>query len=75
MGGGKRPKDLFKPVSRAYTARNKPLYHNCQLWAPDGQLLCTCDVKKALWYVEKGLGSKLYASLVLKRNIVQLNTN
>ncbi|XP_015610219.1 exonuclease 3'-5' domain-containing protein 2 [Cephus cinctus] len=38
-------------------ARNKPLYHNCCLQAPDGEMLCTCDRKKAEWYVSKGLGS------------------
>lgn len=36
--------------------RNKPLYHNCYLQAPDGDILCTCDRKKAEWYVTKGLG-------------------
>ncbi|KAG7200487.1 hypothetical protein KM043_001053 [Ampulex compressa] len=36
--------------------RNKPLYHNCYLQAPDGDTLCTCDQKKAQWYVSKGLG-------------------
>ncbi|XP_034193560.1 exonuclease 3'-5' domain-containing 2 [Osmia lignaria lignaria] len=37
--------------------RNKPLYHNCYLQAPDGDILCTCDRKKAEWYVTKGLGN------------------
>ncbi|XP_051156640.1 exonuclease 3'-5' domain-containing protein 2 [Leptopilina boulardi] len=37
-------------------ARNKPLYHNCYLQAPDGDTLCTCDRKKAEWYVAKELG-------------------
>lgn len=37
-------------------ARNKPLYHNCYLQAPDGETLCTCDKKKAEWYVSKQLG-------------------
>lgn len=36
--------------------RNKPLYHNCYLQAPDGDTLCTCDRKKAEWYITKGLG-------------------
>lgn len=36
--------------------RNKPLYHNCYLQAPDGEILCTCDRKKAEWYITKGLG-------------------
>ncbi|KAM3960146.1 exonuclease 3'-5' domain-containing 2 [Aphomia sociella] len=38
-----------------HATRSKPLYHNCFLQAPDGELLCTCDNKKALWYVEKQL--------------------
>lgn len=42
--------------TRAYVTRKKPLYHNCQLISPDGQLLCTCDLKKAQWYIEKDLG-------------------
>lgn len=37
-------------------ARNKPLYHNCYLQAPDGDILCTCDRKKAEWYLAKQLG-------------------
>ncbi|XP_054715998.1 exonuclease 3'-5' domain-containing protein 2-like [Uloborus diversus] len=36
--------------------RQKPMYDNCQLVAPDGELLCSCDKGKAEWYVEKGLG-------------------
>ena len=45
---------------RAYSARKKPLYHNCQLQAPDSQLLCTCDESKANWYIDKGLGGQLF---------------
>ncbi|CAL4069078.1 unnamed protein product, partial [Meganyctiphanes norvegica] len=47
----------IKPIVRAYSLRKSPLYHNCQLLAPDDEPLCTCDPKKALWYVEKGLGT------------------
>ncbi|XP_012223059.1 exonuclease 3'-5' domain-containing protein 2 [Linepithema humile] len=36
--------------------RVKPLYHNCYLQAPDGDILCTCDRKKAEWYITKKLG-------------------
>ncbi|KAL4707173.1 hypothetical protein ACJJTC_018908 [Scirpophaga incertulas] len=36
--------------------RKKPLYHNCYLQAPDGDVLCTCDSKKAMWYAERQLG-------------------
>ncbi|XP_076651374.1 exonuclease 3'-5' domain-containing 2 [Halictus rubicundus] len=39
--------------------RNKPLYHNCYLQAPDGDTLCTCDRKKAEWYITKGLGEAI----------------
>ncbi|KAK2587500.1 hypothetical protein KPH14_003200 [Odynerus spinipes] len=37
--------------------RKKPLYHNCYLQAPDGDILCTCDRKKAEWYVKKNLAN------------------
>lgn len=36
--------------------RKTPLYHNCQLLAPDNHPLCTLDPKKAQRYVDKGLG-------------------
>ncbi|KAJ8733713.1 hypothetical protein PYW07_014264 [Mythimna separata] len=35
--------------------RAKPLYNNGYLEAPDGELLCRCDNKKALWFVNKEL--------------------
>lgn len=38
--------------------RKSPLYDNCFLHAPDGQPLCTCDRKKAQWYLDKGIGGK-----------------
>ncbi|XP_012283463.1 exonuclease 3'-5' domain-containing protein 2 [Orussus abietinus] len=46
-----------KPHKNSIPARNKPLYHNCYLEAPDGEVLCTCDRKKAEWYIAKGLGT------------------
>jgi len=42
--------------ARGNAVRKSPLYHNCMLQAPDGQILCTCDIKKAEWYVKKGIG-------------------
>lgn len=54
-----RQKDINKILRRAYTTRNKPLYDNCYLEAPDGDLLCTIDKKKAEWYVKKGLGVEI----------------
>ena len=50
------------------STRKTPLYHNCMLEAPDGQLLCTCDTKKAHWYIAKGIGyqvkSKPYSGVI-----------
>ncbi|KAG7510604.1 exonuclease 3' [Solea senegalensis] len=45
-----------KPLGVGYSARKSPLYDNCFLYAPDGQPLCTCDKKKAKWYLDKGIG-------------------
>ncbi|XP_055721590.1 exonuclease 3'-5' domain-containing protein 2 isoform X1 [Salvelinus fontinalis] len=45
-----------KPLGVGYSARKSPLYDNCFLHAPDGQPLCTCDKKKAKWYLDKGIG-------------------
>ncbi|XP_054017564.1 exonuclease 3'-5' domain-containing protein 2 isoform X2 [Dryobates pubescens] len=45
-----------KPLGVGYSARKSPLYDNCFLHAPDGQPLCTCDHKKAQWYLDKGIG-------------------
>lgn len=33
----------------------KPVYENCKMVAPDGEMLCFCDKRKMLWYLEKGL--------------------
>ncbi|XP_041810563.1 exonuclease 3'-5' domain-containing protein 2 isoform X2 [Chelmon rostratus] len=45
-----------KPLGVGYSARKSPLYDNCFLHAPDDQPLCTCDKKKAKWYLDKGIG-------------------
>ncbi|XP_053694716.1 exonuclease 3'-5' domain-containing protein 2 [Sabethes cyaneus] len=42
-------------IKRSMATRAKPLYDNCLMQAPDGDLLCTCDRKKAEWYVSKEL--------------------
>lgn len=49
-------KNKRKPLGVGYSARKSPLYDNCFLHAPDGQPLCTCDKKKAKWYLDKGIG-------------------
>lgn len=48
--------NLSKLSARSVPTRKTPLYHNCLLIAPDGCLLCTCDRKKAEWYVNRCLG-------------------
>uniref|UniRef100_A0A8D0G736 Exonuclease 3'-5' domain-containing protein 2 n=1 Tax=Sphenodon punctatus TaxID=8508 RepID=A0A8D0G736_SPHPU len=48
-------KQKRKPLGVGYSARKSPLYDNCFLHAPDGQPLCTCDRKKAQWYLDKGI--------------------
>lgn len=45
--------------SRYSVPRQKPMYDNCQLLAPDGELLCICERRKAEWYVYKGLGESV----------------
>lgn len=47
---------IQKEFKRSFATRVKPLYQNCLLQAPDGELLCTCDRKKAQWYVHKDIG-------------------
>lgn len=42
---------------RAFCPRKSPLYENAFMLAPDGDVLCTCDTKKAEWYVSKGLAT------------------
>uniref|UniRef100_A0A182VWI9 Exonuclease 3'-5' domain-containing protein 2 n=1 Tax=Anopheles minimus TaxID=112268 RepID=A0A182VWI9_9DIPT len=61
-GGSSKSKKLLtqqnnqKTNKRYHSTRTKPLYHNCLMQAPDGELLCTCDRRKAEWYVERELG-------------------
>ncbi|XP_035206691.1 exonuclease 3'-5' domain-containing protein 2-like [Stegodyphus dumicola] len=47
---------LPKSKGRYSKPRKKSMYDNCQLVAPDGELLCSCDRSKAEWYVNKNLG-------------------
>ncbi|XP_041764587.1 exonuclease 3'-5' domain-containing protein 2 [Anopheles merus] len=61
-GGSSKSKKLLAPQNnqkgnkRYHSTRTKPLYHNCLMQAPDGELLCTCDRRKAEWYVQRELG-------------------
>ncbi|XP_059620765.1 exonuclease 3'-5' domain-containing protein 2 [Phlebotomus argentipes] len=46
---------VTKESKRMFSTRSRPLYYNCFMQAPDGELLCTMDVRKADWYIAKGL--------------------
>ncbi|EDS34334.1 3'-5' exonuclease [Culex quinquefasciatus] len=48
-------KNSVLELKRSMSTRAKPLYDNCIMTAPDGEVLCTCDRKKAEWYVIKEL--------------------
>ena len=61
-------KKSVKP--NGHSTLKKPLYDNSKLEAPDGQLLCVCDSKKAMWYVHKDLGKVIQTEPTL---IVRLN--
>lgn len=50
---------MKKPQTRGISTRSKTLYDNCLMEAPDGELLCTCDRKKAQWYVDQNLGQEV----------------
>ncbi|XP_052831593.1 exonuclease 3'-5' domain-containing protein 2 [Octopus bimaculoides] len=65
-----KKKDSLRAHSlRAYNLRRNPLYDNCQLLAPDNQILCTCDSRKAKWYLHKGLGELVSENpLVIRLN-------
>lgn len=45
--------------------RKRVLYSNCFMQAPDGQVLCVCDAKKAQWYCEKDLAGTLTVSAII----------
>ena len=64
-GGGKaQSNEKSKPGSSSQTSnkvsglkpRRAPLYQNCVIEAPDGEMLSTCDKRKAEWYLCRNLG-------------------
>ena len=54
----KQPNQRHKSPTKhkGHATLKRPLYDNAKLQAPDGELLCVCDSRKAAWYVTKGLG-------------------
>eukprot|EP00798_Chlamydomonas_sp_ICE-L_P022879 gene22879-30054_t len=60
--GGPRPRKplTLKPLKpQSMPARKTVLYENCRLLAPDGKVLCTCSHKKAMWYIERDIATKV----------------
>ncbi|XP_030373583.1 exonuclease 3'-5' domain-containing protein 2 isoform X2 [Scaptodrosophila lebanonensis] len=56
-----KPKKMVpkKQQCRNLGTRSKAFYDNCLLEAPDGELLCTIDRRKASWYLSQNLGSQI----------------
>ena len=50
----------------ANALRSKAMYSNCVMQAPDGQVLCVCDAKKAQWYCDKELAGTSYKETLLQ---------
>ncbi|XP_017118771.1 exonuclease 3'-5' domain-containing protein 2 [Drosophila elegans] len=48
-----------KQPFRQMATRSKDFYDNCLLQAPDGELLCTIDRRKASWYLTQNLGTQI----------------
>ena len=48
--------------------RRAPLYQNCVIEAPDGEMLSTCDKRKADWYLSRDLGEWIY--ILIKNHVV-----
>lgn len=44
---------------RSLGTQSKVFYDNCLLEAPDGELLCTIDRRKAYWYLHQNLGTQI----------------
>jgi hypothetical protein len=46
--------------------RRAPLYQNCVIEAPDGEMLSTCDKRKAEWYLCRDLGKLIISQFALE---------
>lgn len=58
-GDPKKMRVRIKDGKKAFMTRQRPLYYNCVIEAPDGKSLTTCDKRKAEWYLLKGLAEKV----------------
>lgn len=58
-GKKKKTKTMKEQQSRNFATQSKVFYDNCLLEAPDGELLCTIDRRKASWYLHQNLGTQI----------------
>ena len=56
----------FEKFREKYTIK-KDIYENCQMQAPDGEVLCYCDKKKTQWYLERQLAVVISSDPVVIR--------
>jgi hypothetical protein len=56
----------FDEFSARFTVKHN-IYENCQMQAPDGDVLCFCDKKKTQWYLDRGLADEISADPVIIR--------
>jgi len=54
----------FEEFSARFTVKHN-IYENCQMQAPDGDVLCYCDKKKTQWYLDRGLADLITADPVV----------
>ncbi|EDW80934.2 uncharacterized protein Dwil_GK11793, partial [Drosophila willistoni] len=62
MTAKSKPKKVMVPEKqycRKLGTQSKAFYDNCLLEAPDGELLCTIDRRKASWYLNQNLGTHI----------------
>lgn len=61
-------KKRYQKFLEKYTIKGK-VYENCQIQAPDGEVLCYADSKRVNWYIERSL-----AEIISKEpSIIRLN--
>lgn len=61
-----KKQERFNKFIEKYTI-NKKVYENCQIQAPDGEILCFADTKKANWYLERSLAITVQESPLIIR--------
>lgn len=58
-GKKKKTQPKKEQQCRNFATQSKVFYDNCLLEAPDGELLCIIDRRKASWYLNQNLGTQI----------------